>query len=83
VVMPLLNGFQASRQILDAAPDTKVLMLSSFNEEEYIEESIKAGAMGYLIKQNAADTLCAAIREVQDGSKFLRPPGPRRRRLKL
>src|SRR4029077_7443747 len=64
VTMPLLNGLQATCQILKAVPATKVLMLSAHSDEAYIIEAINSGAMGYLIKQISTDTVCHAIREV-------------------
>ena len=63
VAMPLLNGLQAARQLLKAVPATKVLMLSVHDDEVYVEEAAKSGAMGYLIKHACADTVCHAIRE--------------------
>ena len=76
VAMPLLNGLQATRQILKAVPATKVLMLSVHDDEVYIEEASKSGAMGYLIKHTAVNSLCRAIREVDKGKKFFKPPPP-------
>jgi len=73
VAMPLLNGLLATRQILKAAPATKVLMLSAHSDDEYVEEATNSGAMGYLIKQTAAGSVCAAIREVQSGHTFYSP----------
>ena len=77
VAMPLLNGLQATRQILKAVPATKVLMLSVHGDEVYVEEAAKSGAMGYLIKHTAVNSLCRAIREVHKGKTFfkLSPPG--------
>jgi DNA-binding response OmpR family regulator len=76
--MPLLNGFEATRQILEAAPATKVLMLSAHSDEAYVEEAVNCGAMGYLIKQTSADTVCTAIREVQKGNSCFSPSIPSR-----
>src|ERR1700690_2703578 len=76
VAMPVLNGLKASRQILEAAPTTKVLMLSAYNDEAYVKESNNSGAMGYLIKQTCADRVCHAIREIQKGNKFFSPSIP-------
>jgi DNA-binding NarL/FixJ family response regulator len=68
IAMPLLNGLQATRQILKAAATTtKVLMLSAHSDDAYVEEATNSGAMGYLLKQTAADSVCSAIREVQKG----------------
>ena len=78
IAMPLLSGLQATRQILKAAPATKVLMLSAHSDDEYVEEAAKSGAMGYLIKHTAVDSLCQAIREVHKGNTFFSPSIPRR-----
>ena len=58
IAMPLLNGLQATRQILKATPATKVLMLSAHSDDVYVEEATKSGAVGYLLKQTAL-TVCA------------------------
>jgi len=78
VTMPgILNGLQATRQILKVAPATKVLMLSAYNDEAYVEEAINSGAMGYLVKQTSADNVCLAIREIHEGNTFFSPSIPR------
>src|SRR5471030_450607 len=51
IAMPLLNGLEATRQILKVFPATKVLILSAYSDPEYVEQVVKAGAMGYLVKQ--------------------------------
>jgi DNA-binding NarL/FixJ family response regulator len=76
--MPLLNGSQATRQILKATPATKVLMLSAHSDEAYVVEAVNSGAMGYLIKYASAGTVCHAIREVQKGNTFFSPSIPKR-----
>jgi DNA-binding NarL/FixJ family response regulator len=76
VTMPLLNGLQATCQILAAEPTTKVLMLSAYNDEAYVEAATNSGAMGYLIKQTAANGVCHAIREVHKGNTFFSPSIP-------
>ena len=78
IAMPLLNGLQATRQILKAAPATKVLMLSAHSDDVYIAEATNSGAVGYLVKQTAADSVCPAIREVQKGNAFFSPSIPSR-----
>ena len=78
VAMPLLNGLQATCQILKAVPATKVLMLSAHSDEAYVAEAVNSGAMGYLIKQTSADSVCHAIREVQKGNTFFSPSIPKR-----
>ena len=78
VAMPLLNGLQATCQILKAVPATLVLMLSSHGDDAYVEAAINSGAMGYLIKQTSAESVCRAIREVHKGNIFFSPSIPRR-----
>jgi len=78
VSMPLLNGLQATRQILQAFPVTKVLMLSAHSDEAYIIEAINSGAKGYLIKHSSVGNVCHAIREVQRGNTFFSPSIPKR-----
>jgi DNA-binding NarL/FixJ family response regulator len=70
--MPLLNGLEATRQVLKALPATKVLILSAYSHEEYVRNAIQSGAMGFLLKQTSADEVCRAVREVQEGKTFFR-----------
>jgi DNA-binding NarL/FixJ family response regulator len=80
LAMPLLNGIQATRAILRELPGTKVLILSSYSENEYVKQAIEAGATGFLLKQTAANDLLNAIREVHRGNAFFSPPIARRLR---
>jgi DNA-binding NarL/FixJ family response regulator len=70
IAMPLLNGLEATRQVLRAVPATKVLMLSAHNDDAYVEDAANSGAMGFLLKQTSSHEVCEAIREVQKGNKF-------------
>jgi DNA-binding NarL/FixJ family response regulator len=70
IAMPLLNGIQATRQILKAFPATKILILSAHSDPEYVEQVIKAGALGYLVKQSSGEVVAKAIRELQKGKSF-------------
>ncbi len=73
LAMPLLNGWEATRQILKAVPHAKVIVLSSYNTDEHIQQAIAAGAAAYLIKQTASADLVKAIREVKRGNAFFSP----------
>jgi DNA-binding NarL/FixJ family response regulator len=73
VAMPLLNGLEATRQILKMVPAPKVLVLTSYGDDDCVEQMMQAGAAGYLIKQTAANDLLKAIREVQRGNAFFSP----------
>jgi len=78
IAMPLLNGMEATRQILRAAPATRVLILSAHSDDAYVERVMSLGAAGYLIKQTAAHILPRAIREVHKGNLFFSPAVSRR-----
>jgi DNA-binding NarL/FixJ family response regulator len=73
IAMPLLNGLEATRQIVQEAPATKILILSAHSDDAYIDRANAAGAAGYLIKQSCFHVLASAIREVEKGSTFVGP----------
>lgn len=73
IAMPQLNGLEATRQIIKEKIPTKVLVLSSYSDDEYVHRLTEAGAAGYLIKQTAANDLIKAIREVHNGNAFFSP----------
>lgn len=73
IAMPQLNGIQATRQILKAFPATKVLILSAHSDPEYVEQVIKEGAMGYVVKQVSGEVVAKAIRELHKGKTFFFP----------
>jgi DNA-binding NarL/FixJ family response regulator len=73
IAMPVLNGLEATRQILVANPAAKVIILSAHSDDEYIERMNAVGAVGFLEKQTSADVLTKAIREVAKGNKFFSP----------
>jgi len=73
IAMPLLNGLEATRQILKAVPCTKILILSAHNDDAYVHNATEAGAMGFLIKQTSSHEVCRAIREIQNGKTFFSP----------
>lgn len=73
VVMPTLNGVEATRQVLREAPNSKVLVLSSYSDDDRVQQLIEVGATGYLVKQTAANDLLAAIREAYKGNAFFSP----------
>ena len=73
IAMPVLNGLEATRQILAANPAAKIIMLSAHSDEEYIERMTSVGVAGFLEKQTSADILTKAIREVAKGHNFFSP----------
>jgi len=74
ISMPLLNGLEATRQIHQDVPDTKVLILSVHNEAAYVQQAIELGAVGFLLKQDSIDDMPRAIREVQTANSFYLGP---------
>ena len=78
IAMPTLNGLEATRQISKEFPATKVLVLSSYSDDEYVHQLSEAGAAGYLLKQTAASDLIKAVREVRKGNAFFSPTISRR-----
>jgi DNA-binding NarL/FixJ family response regulator len=73
IAMPTLNGLEATRQIVRAHPDIKVLILSSYSDDEYVRKVLEVGASGYLIKQIAAQELVAAVHEAHRGHTVFSP----------
>jgi DNA-binding NarL/FixJ family response regulator len=80
IAMPLLNGLEATRQILSTAPKTKVLILSAHSDDAYIDRVIAVGAVGFLIKQTSAQILAKAIHEIMAGNAFYSPQVSKRLR---
>lgn len=76
--MPLLNGVEAARQIAKEVPSAKVLILSAHSDDQYVQHATEAGAVGYLMKETAANDLLQAVREVARGNAFFSPPVARR-----
>ena len=71
--MPIMDGREATRIICQRFPDTKVLVVSTFDEDDYIAESIKAGAKGYLLKDMPVEELAQSIRLVYRGYTQMGP----------
>ena len=73
IAMPLLNGFEATRQILLSAPGTKVLVLSAHSDDEYVAHMASVGASGYLVKQNSGQALVHAVKKIAAGQPYFSP----------
>jgi DNA-binding NarL/FixJ family response regulator len=76
--MPVLDGIAATRRILEAGVATRVLVLTTFDLDEYVFEALRAGASGFLLKDAPAEELAAAIRVVASGDSLLAPGVTRR-----
>jgi DNA-binding NarL/FixJ family response regulator len=73
VAMPVMNGVEATRRIMQEHPRTCVVILSMHNDESYVLRSLRAGAKGYLLKDSAQADLITAIRHVAQGRSFFSP----------
>jgi DNA-binding NarL/FixJ family response regulator len=73
IAMPNLNGLEATRQIVKEVPAAKLLVLSSYDDDEYVHQVTGAGATGYLLKQTASTDLIKAVREARRGNAFFSP----------
>jgi DNA-binding NarL/FixJ family response regulator len=73
ISMPNLNGVEATRQITRKTPLTKVVILSAYNDDEYVQHLTEAGAVGYVVKHSGAAELSKAIREARKGNAYFSP----------
>lgn len=71
--MPVMGGVEATRRLLQAAPATRVVVLTTFDEDEEVFEALRAGAVGYLLKACSADKLCESVRAAAKGAAVLEP----------
>ena len=73
VRMPVLDGVAATRRLHDASPEVKVIILTTFDDDEYVFEGLRAGAVGYLLKDVPSEQLANAIRAAARGEAFIQP----------
>ena len=71
--MPVMGGVEATRRVVAAVPASRVVVLTTFEEDEEIFEALRAGAAGYLLKACSADKLCEAVRAAAKGTSVLEP----------
>ena len=68
IEMPMISGIEATRQIRALLPDVQVLILSGFDDEEYIRSALKVGASGFMLKTSSADQIAKAIEQIYEGN---------------
>jgi DNA-binding NarL/FixJ family response regulator len=71
--MPLLNGVDATKEIVKVSPRTKIILLTMHSEKHFVTNALRAGARGYLLKERAAEELVQAVTEVTRGGIYLSP----------
>jgi DNA-binding NarL/FixJ family response regulator len=78
VVMPVLDGIEATRRMREISPRTRILVLTSFAGDRQVQDALKAGAIGYVLKDVLRQELLDAIRSVHEGRPWLHPEAQRR-----
>ena len=73
IAMPLLNGLEATRQILKAVPATKVLILSAHSDDAYVKNATESGAVGFLLKQTSSHVVCRGDSGSPKGKNVFQP----------
>ncbi|HEX6269077.1 MAG TPA: response regulator transcription factor [Anaerolineales bacterium] len=68
--MPVMNGIEATQQICALCPHTQIMILSMYHTAEHVQRAVKAGAVGYLLKDSAGTELVRAIRALHDGKRY-------------
>ena len=78
VQMPELDGIAATSRLLDTSPETRVIMLTTFNWDDYITQGLAAGASGFLLKDTSPEDMLRAIRTVHAGDAVISPQATKR-----
>jgi DNA-binding NarL/FixJ family response regulator len=73
IAMPVMNGFEAMSRILKDRPDTRLIMLSMYEDEEFVWRALRLGASGYIAKSSAVEELEAALLAVSSGAVYISP----------
>jgi two-component system, NarL family, response regulator DegU len=71
--MPETNGVEATRELMNKYPDTKVIILSIHDDENYVNHALKTGALGYLLKEMDSEALIDAVKVVAEGGSYVHP----------
>lgn len=73
ISMPGMNGLKATRQIRETLPEVRIVALTRHKEDGYVQELLRAGATGYVLKQSSSEELIRAVRAVGNGNSYLDP----------
>lgn len=73
ISMPVMDGIEATRQILQVCPYTRILTLSMYHTGEYVQRALSAGAYGYVLKDDAGSELIEAVRSLHAGRRYFSP----------
>ncbi len=73
IAMPKMRGLEAIKEIKRFSPDSRILIISMYDKQDYVREALKNGAMGYLLKEAAAEELKIAIKTLMEGEVYVSP----------
>jgi DNA-binding NarL/FixJ family response regulator len=73
ISMPVMDGIEATRQILEVRPQTRIVTLSMYDTAEYVQRALDAGAFGYVLKDAAGNELVEAVRSLNAGKRYFSP----------
>jgi DNA-binding NarL/FixJ family response regulator len=73
ISMPVMDGIEATRQIREICPHTRIVTLSMYHTGEYVQRALRAGAVGYVLKDAAGSELVEAVRSLHAGKRYLSP----------
>jgi DNA-binding NarL/FixJ family response regulator len=73
ISMPVIDGIEATRYICEQCPHTHIVMLSMYDSPEYVQRALKAGALGYVLKDAAGNELVEAVRTLYKGKRYFSP----------
>lgn len=73
IKMPKMNGVEATKQLLDLYKDMNIIILTTFNDDEYISKALKYGAKGYLLKESKPEKIIESINTVYKGGAYIQP----------
>ena len=71
IIMPGLNGIEATQQICSGTPDVKVIGLSVYSDKRFVRGMIRAGASGYILKEDMFRELCVAVRTILENKNYI------------
>ena len=80
ISMPVMNGMEAARRLRQEVPDAKLIFLTQYADDIYVEEALRIGVAGYLLKRSAVSELVGAIEAVMTGKSYLSPLLQRQRK---
>jgi DNA-binding NarL/FixJ family response regulator len=73
VSMPVMDGIEAAKRIREQCPKTRIVMLSMYDTPEYVMRALRAGALGYILKDGAGNELVQAVRTLHEGRSYFSP----------